>query len=455
MCGIVGIKSKNAPEELVKALKKLQNRGQSSCGISVYPNRPKKKIGLVWELEPEVGFLKSSVGIGHVRYPTIGPNKYIDRDAQPFYDDKIFDKPISLAHNGNITNCETLKNELAQNKIKINSTSDGEILLKFFAKELEEEKDIPDAVKNVMKRAEGAYSAVALVGDELIAFKDPHGIRPLVYGNRGKDICFASETAALDKIGYEPVKDLNPGELMIGNDSYDLDNRGKKICMFEYVYFSRPESVLEGKTLYDVRLDLGKRLELGEIPDVVIPVPDTARPAAQGFGEKHGIKVREALIKDRYEKKKRSFIEPTKKGRKRVVENMGFVKSQICDKKIALIDDSIVRGTTSKRIIETIRSLGAKKIDFFSTCPKIQHPCFYGIDFPTSEELIGYGRTEEEIAKIIGADSITYQSIDGLVKAIGLKKEELCMACLTGNYPTNITKEDIIRLGEERRKERK
>ncbi len=430
MCGIIGIKDKDVSYSICRGLNVIQHRGQSSCGIITEYNGKyymKKDEGLVNNVFDQQSLvdLLGDVGLGHVRYPTVGTDP--KKNAQPFF---TLDPRIAMVHNGNVSNYYQLKEELLQNGRKIETGCDVEVILHCLAEELKETKDIEDAVYNVMERVEGSYSCLALVGDTLVAFRDPYAIRPFVYGENGSSYTFASESSALDLMGYTLKRDLKPGELVIADDGVEstvVNNKGRRHCMFEYVYFSRPDSVIEGKTVYNVRLKLGENIDFDKDADIVIPVPDTARPAALGFSKKHGIEYKEGLLKNRYTG--RTFIMPTQKKREKAVKrNLNCIKSVIKDKKVVVFDDSIVRGTTSTRIVTLLRSVGAEEVHFVSSCPKILYPCFYGIDFPSKEELIA----RRDYKEVIGADSVTYPSIDGLKKAIGTKN--LCMACLDGDY---------------------
>jgi len=445
MCGIIGIKDQNVSYSIYTGLNTIQHRGQESCGIITEYNGKyymKKDLGLVNQVfdERDLIDLSGDVGIGHVRYPTVGSDP--KKNAQPFF---TLDPKIAMVHNGNVVNYYQLKNELIKNGRKIESGCDVEVILHSLAEELKKTKDIENAVYNVMERVKGSYSCLAMIDDQLIAFRDPYAIRPFVYGkNRG--YAFASESSALDMMGYTLERDLKPGELMIVDDKLEskvINRKGERHCMFEYVYFSRPDSVIEGKTVYDVRLDLGRNIDFDKEADIVIPVPDTSRPAALGFAEKNGVEYKEGLIKNRYTG--RTFIMPTQKMREKAVKkNLNCIKSVVKDKRVVLVDDSIVRGTTSRRIVNMVRKAGAKEVHFVSSCPKLLYPCFYGIDFPSKEELIA----RRDYEKLIGADSVTYQSIEGLKKAIGIKG--LCTACLDGDYVIEPSEEFALKRKEER-----
>ncbi len=449
MCGIIGsLGEKEIPQITLESLMSIQHRGQDSCGILWYNNNVtlKKDVGLVSKVFSEWGPQDGRLAIGHVRYPTIGTDPA--RDAQPFYVNYPYG--LGLCHNGNIVNYYELREELLDKKRRLQSKCDGELLLNVFAEELIGNQ-VFQAVENVMDRALGSYSAVSVIADKkgsLVVFRDPLGIRPLVSGNKKTCFMAASESVALDKFGIVPA-DVRPGEVIVVNgddiQKEQLRTEHHAHCMFEWVYFSRVDSIIEGKSVYETRLNLGKNLKLPCDIDVVIPVPDTARPAALGFSEQHDIPYREGLIKNRYAG--RSFIMATQKKREKAVSKLNVIKSEIRDKKIALVDDSIVRGTTSRKIVSMIRNAGAKEVHLFSSCPKIVFPCFYGIDFPSKRELIA-SRGEIDT---IGADSVTYQTLDGLQQAIGLR--DLCAACLTGDYPVECCTAQFETMREKEREE--
>jgi len=402
----------------------------------------KKAMGLVTDCfkERTIAELKGKVGIGHVRYSTMATSTL--ENAQPF----VINYPkrgISFCFNGNIVNIINLRKELVQSGRLIQSGSDAEVLTHLLAEELIRKNDLENAILNCMNKIEGSYSAVFLTGDyELVAFRDPHGFKPLVFGEDENLKAFASESVAFDINDIENFSDVKPGEMVIvRKDNFERKQvfpcKQKAHCMFEYVYFSRPDSVIEGKCVYDVRIKLGENLAktYKADADVVIPVPDTSRPAAEGISKQTGLPVAEGLIKNRYIW--RTFIMPVQKARDGAVKfKLNPIKSVIKDKKVLLVDDSIVRGTTSRKIVEIVRKAGAKKVELWITCPPIISPCFYGIDMATHTELIAANHSVEEIVKKINVDKLCYQTIEGLVDAIGFKEEELCTACLTGRYPT-------------------
>jgi amidophosphoribosyltransferase len=421
--------------------------------------------------------------VAHARYATIGRGDLVD--VQPFVISYPFG--IGMVHNGNIVNVEQLAAELKKKSRRhLLTHSDTEVILNLFAlglakaappeagdtSELEFDH-ICSAVQEVFSRVNGSYSIVTLIaGHGLVAFRDPYGIRPLVWGKRsakrGEDLpgvlpsgeahMIASESVALSFLGYEEVRSIAPGEVVFIDmqgkvRTRVLDSRARNHCMFEWVYFASPESVIDGVPVYGARINLGKNLAGlvkqqiadGRIkPDIIVPVPETSRIAAIALAEELGIPYREVLIKNRYIK--RTFILDSQEKRQKAVNlKLSPVRSEIQGKRVLLVDDSIVRGTTSKKIIDLVRQAGAEAVYFVSTCPPIQHPCFYGIDFPMESELIANGRTLAEIERELGADAVIYQNEDGLKKSIheaavsGQKEFTPCMACLTGKYPTDVS----------------
>jgi amidophosphoribosyltransferase len=450
-CGVFGTvcHDENLTSGIIyNGLISLQHRGQESCGIAILSDsniKLKKFMGLVVNSVPKsfLARMKGKVGIGHVRYTTVGHSTL--NDAQPF---KVNypKRGLVLSHNGNIVNYMDLKREFSQNGRSLTSSCDAEILINILAEELIKSKDYEDAVLGLMERIEGSYCTVLFTGDgNLISFRDPNGFRPFCYGKTDGTRAFASESVALETNKIELESDVKPGQMIITNPNGTFEKKQifscKNVshCMFEYVYFSRPDSILDGKSVYDVRVNLGKNLAktYAADADVIVPVPDTSRPAAEGISRETGIPVAEGLIKNRYVG--RTFIMPTQNMRDDAINiKLNPIKSIIKDKKIILVDDSIVRGTTSKKIVNLVRSTGPKKIDVWITCPPIISPCFYGIDIATHGELIAANNKVPEIEKIIGADKLCYQTIDGLVDSIGFDRCKLCMACLNGQYPTNM-----------------
>jgi len=448
-CGVFGTvcQDENLTSGIIyNGLLSLQHRGQDSSGIAVLNDstiKLKKFKGIVVDTIPK-SFLtktKGKVGVGHVRYTTVGSSKL--SDAAPF---KLNypKRGIVFSHNGNIVNYMCLKKELAQNGRLIGSRCDAEMMVNVLAEELIKSKDYEDAILGLMERVEGAYSVASFTGEgDLLVFRDPNAFRPLCYGKTDGIRAFASESVALQTNKIELESDVKAGELIITNSDGMFERKqifsSKNVshCMFEYVYISRPDSVVDGKSVYDVRVRLGRNLAktYAADADVIVPVPDTSRPAAKGISQETGIPYAEGLIKNRYIG--RTFIMPNQVMRDNAVTvKLNPIKSVLKDKKVILVDDSIVRGTTSKKIVKLVKSAGPKSVDVWITCPPIISPCFYGIDISTHGELIAANNKVPQIEKIIGADKLCYQTIDGLVDSIGFDRSKLCMACLTGQYPT-------------------
>jgi amidophosphoribosyltransferase len=447
MCGIIGIidKEKEVAERLMMGMMGLQHRGQDACGVITSSNNEmsiKRTKGTVSKLieNTDPAELKGKKGIGHTRYPTIGSSFNVD--SQPLVINST--KRIVMAHNGNLINHFELEEDLRKHGTFLTTQVDIESLLQLFAQDYEANGDFFHAVKNVLKRAKGAYSVVGIIGGKgLFAFRDPRGIRPLVMGKKNGSYIFASETVVLQTLGYEYIRDVAPGEGILINEKMEVKNEillqeEPAHCMFEWIYFARPDSLNEKRAVYNARLRLGEVLAekmKGMDIDVVIPVPDTARTSAITVADTLDVKYREGLIKNRYVG--RTFIMPSQEIREQMVQvKLNPVISAIEGRNIAVVDDSIVRGTTSKKIINVLRKANPKSITFVSTCPPIKHPCFYGVDFPTEEELIASKNDIEAIRKHIGADRLIYGTIEDLKTCI---KRPLCTACLDGNYPCAMT----------------
>lgn len=476
MCGFIGIIGNgDVAEELYTGMLILQHRGQNGAGILTFDGNRfhiKKGGGLVSEVfnKDKISELKGNIGMGHVRYPTIGSSP--ERDAQPFQ--TSYPYGIGMAHNGNLVNYTELAEELTtKGRRQIRSKCDVEVIMKVFADELskvEEEnldkKTSITALKSTMNRLNGSYSVVSIIARKgMLAFRDPHGIRPLVFGKKetkdGISYAFASESVALDVLGYKVIKDVEPGEaIFIDNDrkvTSEIIAKGKRAhCMFEWVYFARPDSVIENKGVYETRLNLGRELaklwnSSGREADAVVPVPDSSRTAATTFANDTEVKYREGLIKNRYVG--RTFIMPNNKERKSAIKlKLSPIILELRNKKLAVVDDSIVRGNTTKEITEILRKAGAEEVHIMVSCPPIKNPCYYGVDFPTRDELIASDRAVEGVNKKICADSLMYQTIDGLKRAIGLG-DNICTACLTGEYPTDVSNYEKV-LEETRKDER-
>ncbi len=462
MCGILGIWA-NEPviRDLYQGLLAVQHRGQDSAGIITYDGRfhAKKGNGLVRDIftVESVQALRGPIGIGHTRYPTIGGGG--GDDAQPFQINSPFG--IIMAHNGNVANYRELKDELFDRYHRLlNSDCDVEIILNIFAESLARHKSktveaghVLEAVKRVYEKVKGGYSVVAYIAEQgLVSFRDPFGIKPLSFGVRRDGLlpsyAFASETVSLNLMNFTEIRSVEAGEVV-------FIDRGRKLhrkrisrsphspCLFEWVYFARPDSFIDRANVYKVRVNLGRslaerirerRLEI----DVVVPVPDSARDAAIEIARKLDLKYSEALVKNRYIG--RTFIMPAPDKRKHSVrQKLNPIASEIRDKNILLVDDSIVRGNTSRAIIEMIRDCGAKKVYFASYSPPLRHPCVYGIDMQTKTEFIASDGEEGLIAKKIGADEVIYQSLDALKDAVRTENPKLknfCAACFDGVYPT-------------------
>ncbi len=451
-CGVVGVslQGKGAPPYLFRGLRALQHRGQESAGIATSSHGvlyQRKGMGLVHEIfnQELLDSLRGSVGIGHVRYSTTGSSDL--ENAQPIVV-KVKDEDAAIAHNGDIVNFGRIRHRLEAQGVDLLGNADTESMAQMIALEYTRTRDLEAAIRRACSEIIGGYAVVFLVGQRVYAFRDPLGIRPLVFGTIDGGVAVASESVALELMGGKAVRDLEPGEVMVLEKGQLLrtsriPNGGERAhCMFEWVYFSRPDSIAEGRPMYDVRHRIG--LELArESPveaDIVVPIPDSARPQALGFAEGSGIPYAEALIKNRFVE--RTFILPDQKRREFEVRvKLHPVPGLLKGKRVVLLDDSIVRGTTLREIVQMVRSAGATHIDVRIGCPPIRAPCYFGIDMKERRELVAHNRTEEEIAGIVGADSVRYLSIDGLVSSIGLRREELCLGCLTGKYPVEVPEE--------------
>ena len=452
MCGIVAIVGKSAVNQSIyDALTVLQHRGQDAAGIATcHQGRffMHKDNGLVRDVfcQSDMEALRGNMGIGHVRYPTAGTTS--SAEAQPLYVNSPYG--IALGHNGNLTNSDELIKQLYCSNLRhINTQSDSEALLNVFAYELQIQQQIsptPDtifqAVRQTHRRVRGAYAVVVMIsGVGIVAFRDPHGIRPLIYGVRlgedGPEYMIASESVALAAQGFEVIRDIDAGEALLITENGQVfeqqcaDNPQRRPCIFEYVYFARPDSTIDGINVYKARLRMGEKLAeqiLHEWPDhdidVVIPIPDTSRNSAIELANRLGIKFREGFMKNRYIG--RTFIMPGQKLRaKSVRQKLNALDLEFRNKNVLLVDDSIVRGTTSQQIIQMAREAGANKVYLASAAPPVRYPNVYGIDMPTHEELIAYHRDSEEVARLIGADRIIYQRLEDLIAACTQSKHRL------------------------------
>ncbi|WP_323844915.1 amidophosphoribosyltransferase [Microbulbifer magnicolonia] len=474
MCGIVGIVGKSDVNlQLYDALTLLQHRGQDAAGIVTCDDdrlNQQKANGLVRDVfrARHMERLKGNFGIGHVRYPTAGSSG--PALAQPFYVNSPYG--IAMAHNGNLTNVQEVAEEIFQQDLRhINTDSDSEVLLNVFAHELHKQhklqpkaEDIFTAMRAVHQRVRGGYACVALiVGYGVVAFRDPHGIRPLVYGKRetdkGTEYMVASESVALDVLGYTLVRDVAPGEaIYIELDGtvhaeQCAENPSLNPCIFEHVYFARPDSIMDGVSVHKARLRQGEHLAdkiLRERPDhdidVVIPIPDSARTAGQTVAYRLGVKFREGMVKNRYIG--RTFIMPGQKQRKKSVrQKLNAIELEFRGKNVLLVDDSIVRGTTCKQIIQMAREAGAAKVYFASAAPAVKFPNVYGIDMPSATELVAHDRTTEEVCREIGADWLIYQDLEDLVASSAEGNEAIKQfdcSVFDGNYVTGDVDEQYL-----------
>jgi len=453
-CGIVGFHSNDESKDVASlvyyCLYALQHRGQESAGIAAF-NRVNGLncycgMGLITDVfkDDQIQKLPGSMAIGHVRYSTTGQSKI--ENSQPFVTD-FGDGFIAMAHNGDIVNSEELRNELIDEGFYFKSDSDSEVICYMLKKEhYDNNKNVIDAIEAVCKKLVGSYALTILVDGELYGVRDPMGIKPLAVAKRDGDYILASETVAFDVINAKYVRDIVPGEVVyFENDeinSHMLESAGKcklSHCMFEYVYFARPDSTIDGINVYQTRVNIGKQLhELYPIDaDVVIPVPDSSIPAAIGYSRASGIPYGEGLIKNRYVG--RTFIMPTQEERELAVRlKLNPIKEAIKGKKIILIDDSIVRGTTSKKLLDLVKESEPAEIHFLVGCPPVVAPCYYGVAMATKKELIAANYSIEEIKEQLDIDSLGYITLPALVKAIGMDKDNLCLGCLNEEYPTEI-----------------
>lgn len=452
-CGAFGIFSfsgQPVAADIYMGLMNLQHRGQDSAGAATSDGKKLssvRRLGYVSEIfdEKTLQSLPGFAGIGHVRYPTVGAGGV--EDSQPFIAD-VGGKKFALAQNGNTSNYGRVKKAMEAEGSKFCSTCDAELILAVFTAQYAESRDLFDASKAVMETLDGAYSIVIVTSNaELVAFRDPQAIRPMCWGRSEDKIVFASESVALDIVNCKLQGDLLPGEVVVvskeGVKRKVVAGEGKpRHCAFEYVYFSRPDTKMDGKWVYEVRHNLGRALaRIAPVKaDYVVAVPDTARSAVAGYSQESGIPVAEGLIKNRYIG--RTFIMPSQKKRMDAIKlKLNAVRHVVEGKRIVLIDDSIVRGTTMGPIVKLLREAGAKEIHLRITCPPVIGPCFYGIDLPTYKELIAANKSVDEIQKQIGADSLVYETIGDLVASIGLPKSQLCLGCLNEDYPTQFGRE--------------
>ncbi|WP_422015348.1 amidophosphoribosyltransferase [Roseateles sp.] len=480
MCGIVGTLAASPVNQLLyDALLLLQHRGQDAAGIVTMQGQKcfmHKARGMVRDVfrTRNMRALPGNIGLGQVRYPTAG-NAYSEEEAQPFYVNAPFG--IVLVHNGNLTNAHALKDELFDiDRRHINTESDTEVLINVLAHELEmagrdlplTPKEVFTAVRAVQKRIKGSYAVIALIaGQGLLAFRDPYGIRPLCFGRSANgDFMVASESVALEGTGHQLERDVAPGEALF----VDMDGRlhteqcndhpTLNPCMFEFVYLARPDSVMDGISVYQARLNMGETLAqrvISTMPpneiDVVIPIPESSRPSAMQLAHRIGKPYREGFVKNRYVG--RTFIMPGQGARKKSVrQKLNAIGVEFKDRNVLLVDDSIVRGTTSKEIVQMAREAGARKVYLASAAPPVRYPNVYGIDMPTAEELIAHNRSIEEICAYIGADALIYQDVDAMKRVVAALRPGLAgfeASCFDGHYVTgDVSLEDFATLRAQR-----
>ncbi len=486
MCGILGVVAKTPVNQLLyDGLLVLQHRGQDAAGIVTAEGSAfhmHKGPGMVRDVfrTRNMRALPGNMGIAHVRYPTAGSAES-SAEAQPFYVNSPFG--IVLGHNGNLTNADQLKQEMFRQDLRhVNTNSDSEVLLNVLAHELQERASnhqldpatIFHAVEGVHRRCRGAYAVVAMIaGYGLLAFRDPYGIRPLVFGRHlaeeGVEYLVASESVALDALGFQLLRDVAPGEAIFIDDDGNFFSRqcaqsaARFPCIFEYVYLARPDSVLDGVLVYEARLNMGRSLAQkirrtlpGLQIDVVIPIPDSSRPSALELAHQLGLPYREGFVKNRYIG--RTFIMPGQGVRRKSVrQKLNAIAMEFRGKNVLLVDDSIVRGTTSREIVQMARESGARKVYFASAAPPVRYPNVYGIDMPTRQELIASGRSDEEIAREIGADALIYQELDALTEDVRRINPSLSVfetSCFDGRYVTGDVTPEYLALIESLRCDR-
>jgi amidophosphoribosyltransferase len=491
MCGIVGIVSTTGKDRAVyiyDALNIIQHRGQDAAGITTAKDGKffmRKANGLVRNIfrTKHITGLKGSMGIGHVRYPTAGSSS--SSEAQPFYVNSPYG--IAMAHNGNLTNTAVLSKELfATDKRHINTNSDSEVLLNIFASELAKETEhqpqknicennIFNSIEKLYQRVQGAYANIGMIASfGVFGFRDPLGIRPLILGKRirssGKvEYMLASESVALTALGYQIERDVAPGEVVVIKENGELfskvcaKNPSYNPCIFEFVYFARPDSIIDNISVYKTRLRMGEALAKNiqqnwdEHIDVVIPIPDTSRTSALELANVLGVKYREGLIKNRYIA--RTFIMPGQKQRKNSVkQKLSAIDLEFKDKNVLLVDDSVVRGTTSQQIVSMCRDAGANKVFFASAAPAVRYPNVYGIDMASNKEFIAHNRTTEEICAQIGADKLIYQELDDLIECVKIGNPNITRfdcSCFDGKYVSGDISDEYLQQLEKKRADNK
>ncbi|HOE52753.1 MAG TPA: amidophosphoribosyltransferase [Methanomassiliicoccales archaeon] len=451
-CGVVGMALEgDAVPHLKKALRIIQHRGQESAGIAVSTGGAisyVRGMGLVHEVLTgrQYNALAGNRGIGHVRYSTSGSS--CAENCQPI---TVTTKEgdLALAHNGDIVNAGSIRDKLQSEGWAFLTSSDSEIIVRMLATELSNSPDPVRAIKTVMRTLEGAYSITMMLDGRVFGFRDPFGFRPLCLGRLPGGYALASESAVFDVLKGEFIRDVQPGEIVEISSSGATSTRTPAAphcahCMFEWVYFARPDAVIEGREVYQVRTNIGHILakEQPVEADVVVPVPDSGRAHALGFAEGSGIPYAEGFMKNRYIE--RTFILPDQSQRDEgVLLKLNPIRSTVAGKRVVIVDDSIVRGTTMLKIVQMTRRAGAKEVHVRIGCPPVIAPCFYGVDMKTREQFAALNRTPKQIAELITADSVGYISQAGLVRALGIPESELCLACVNGEYPTRIAGEKM------------
>jgi amidophosphoribosyltransferase len=450
-CGVVGIYSpgiKNISQLIYFGLHSLQHRGQESAGIAVN-NEGKiqyyKEAGLVNEVfnSTIIKRLQGDIAIGHVRYSTTGENYVVN--AQPLV---VQHKggSIALAHNGNLVNAMEIRDELQDQGVIFQTSIDSEVIATLIAR-YSTSFTAEEAIRKTMAQIKGSYALVITLGNKLIGVRDPYGLKPLCIGKLKDGYVISSESCAFNVLDAEYIRDVKPGEMVVIEDNEIhsvscVKSEKKAFCSFEFVYFARPDSVLDGKNVYISRRNAGRILaqEHPAKADMVMAVPDSGTVSAIGYAEESGIPFGEGLIKNRYVG--RTFIQPNQRLRELSVKlKLNVLKENIKGKRLVLVDDSIVRGTTSGQIVDLLKAAGAKEVHLRVSSPPIKYSCYFGIDTPTRKNLVGATHSVEEICKMVGADSLEYLSIEGLIRSIEMPKEDLCVACFSGNYPMEVPKE--------------
>jgi amidophosphoribosyltransferase len=453
VCGVFGIYDPvGAPDRDVARLTffglyALQHRGQESAGIAVSDGHrvtAMKDMGLVSQVfdEPKLSGLPGRMAIGHARYSTTGSTVW--QNAQPVVR-HANGRTVALGHNGNLTNTSELREQLRADHVKLRSSSDTEAIAALIAQH--PSADLEESIADTMARIQGAFAAVVLTETAVAGFRDPDGIRPLVVGRLDDAWLLASETCAFDLVGARVERELEPGELVVIDDSglryrQAVRRNTGSLCIFEFIYFARPDSTMQGEMLHEVRRHMGERLahEAPVEADVVIPVPDSGTPAAVGYAQASGIPFGEGLVKNRYVG--RTFIQPDQTLRDRGVKlKFNTLRSMLEGRRVVVVDDSIVRGSTTRKLVAMLFEAGALEVHLRISSPPIVSPCFYGIDMADQDELIAAGRSVEEVRSRLGATSLAYLTLEGLQKATGQPADHFCRACLTGDYPTPIPDE--------------